>query len=61
MGFCIGIIVSIIDILMNASMFEGQSAGMIFFVCLWFMVLYGLIGWTIDLVWALGKYLIKGN
>lgn len=59
MGFCIGIIVSIIDILMNASMFEGQSAGMIFFVCLWFMVLYGLIGGVIEYVGKIIKYLIK--
>lgn len=61
MGFCMGTIVGIINILMNASMFEGYSVGTIFFVCLWFIVLYGLIGGVIEYVWKIIKYLIKGN
>ena len=59
MCFCIGIILSIIDILRNISVLEGHTIGTIFFFCFLIMVLYGLLGFLIDLIWDLIKWFIN--
>lgn len=59
MGLCIGIVVGIIDILTHMHVFNGFAIGTIFFVCLWTIILWGLIGSAIEYVWKIIKHLIK--
>lgn len=59
MGFCIGIIIGIIDILTHMHAFNGFAIGTIFFVCLWTIILWSLIGGAIEYIWKIIKHLIK--